>query len=587
VLPLEIPPMANPRLTTALWLGTVLSFVIHIGASWSGSHLLWGFTTLRFVSPALAITLGGLWALALVPALSRRVEPLLTRVAGAWPIWLAIAAALVFVWNDRLHFLGDWLMRRGSVGRNVELAPLYPQALPVDLAFHVEAMRTFGRWVGVDRATRIVGGLEVLLLVVAALEFRSRLRLQPRAGFAAAAVAITAGYLQLFTGFNKAVCDLCVLTAGAMALAVGAPTSGACLIGLGAVAALATVLHRAGVLLVPAVLVAIVLRVRRAELRPLARWLPAIVALALPAIGLAVVGKTVWHLLVTFDWPKHVALPGNPSPLISAIQPDRLLDLVNALALLTPLGILGCVLAPFVVRRERLEECLAIASVAFPMVLLLVFVRPQQGVFRDLDVLAPSAVAVGFVAAWAIGRTIERDRSGGGLALAVATACFACTIAWLALLHDSSRGTAWVRGFTTPEARRSPIERALTWDYLGFRAVEKLQWQEAADAWRATSDVIATARTLSQLAMAETMLGHLEDARTDFRRAVKLDPELTPCWRGIATTSFRLGDYAEARNAANELQRRGASPPELPSLLRALDDVEAQRAPHPESSPRL
>jgi hypothetical protein len=227
------------------------------------------------------------------------------------------------------------------------------------------------------------------------------------------------------------------------------------------------------------------------------------------------------------------------------MQPDRLLDLVNALALLTPLGILGCVLAPFVIRRERLEECLAIASVAFPMALLLVFVRPQQGVFRDLDVLAPGAVAVGFVAAWAIGRTIERDRSGGGLAVAVATACFSCTIAWLALLHDPSRGMAWVRGFTTPEARRSPIERALTWDYLGFRAVEKLQWQQAADAWRATSDVIATARTLSQLAMAETMLGQLEDARSNFRRAVKLDPELTPC-RGTRQPRF---DSATTRGA--------------------------------------
>jgi tetratricopeptide (TPR) repeat protein len=193
-------------------------------------------------------------------------------------------------------------------------------------------------------------------------------------------------------------------------------------------------------------------------------------------------------------------------------------------------------------------------------------------------VLAPGAVAVGFVAAWAIGRVIERDKSSGGLALAVATTCFACTIAWLALLHDSSRGIGWVRGFTTAEAQRPPIERALAWDYLGFQAMQTLQWDQAVVAWQETNRVVTTARTVSQLAMAQTMVGDLDAARANFRRALTIEPGQLLCWRGLATTSYRLGDYAEARRAVRELQRRGASPPELADLLRELDRIEAEQA---------
>jgi hypothetical protein len=575
---LRLVPIPRAPVAIALWIGAALAFALHVFATFCGSHVLWGFSTLRYLSPTLATTLIALWGLALVPVVARRLEPAVARIAGAWPFWLAVVLVLLCVWNDRLQFLGDWLMRRGSVALDVALKDLYPQALPLDLAFHVNALRPLGEWVGVDRATRIAGGLEVVLLVVAALAFRSRLGLGRRAGLATAAVAITAGYLQLFTGFNKAVCDLCVLTALAMAFAVAAPVSAASLVGLGFVSALATLLHRAGVLLVPAVLVAIVLRWRQPGLRPLARWLPALLALALPVIALAFAGPKIWYLLVSFDWPKHVALPGNPPPWIAAFQPGHVLDLVNALALLTPLGILGCLLAPFVARRERLTECLSIASVAFPLALLLVFVRPQQGVFRDLDVLAPGAVAVGFVAAWAIGRVIERDKSSGGLALAVAATCFACTISWLALLHDSSRGIGWVRGFTTAEAHRPPIERALAWDYLGFQAMHTLRWDEAVVAWRETNRVITTGRTVSQLAIAQTMVGDLDAARANFRRALTIEPGQLLCWRGLATTSYRLGDYAEARRAARELQRRGASPPELADLLRELDRIEAEQA---------
>jgi tetratricopeptide (TPR) repeat protein len=210
------------------------------------------------------------------------------------------------------------------------------------------------------------------------------------------------------------------------------------------------------------------------------------------------------------------------------------------------------------------------------MSLPLWFVHPQQGVFRDLDVLAPSAVAIAFVAAWAIGRAIEDSRASHGLAVAVAGTCLACTVGWLALMHDANRAEGWVREFVTPEARRSPIERALTWDFLGYRAFNASNWGEAAHAWRETQYVLATPRTLTQLAMAETMAGDLEAARSHFRGSLALDSTQAVCWRGIATTSFRLGDYREARRAAGKIQRLGAAFSELPDLLRALDRLEAQ-----------
>src|SRR6185503_5157468 len=189
VLTLAPAPIADTRAANLLWLGMLAVLALHLVATAWGSHALWGFATFRYLSPPLALTLGVLWALALVPPIARRVEPVLTGAGFAWPFWLATAVVLVAVWNDRLHFLGDWLLRRGSVALELALTPLYPQAMPLDLLFHVSALRPLGKLVGVDNATRIVGALEVTLLVVAALAFRSRLRLGPRAGFAIAAVA--------------------------------------------------------------------------------------------------------------------------------------------------------------------------------------------------------------------------------------------------------------------------------------------------------------------------------------------------------------------------------------------------------------
>jgi hypothetical protein len=553
----------------ALFLATTLAWLWPLERAW-------GLDAIRYLPPPWAGMLWLGWGLALIPAVACRVEANLSKSAG----WLALpclaSLCLVLGLHDRLHFLGDWLMRRGSAAMDVALEPLYPQALPLDLFLHVRLPRMVSGLLGVDAVARIAGGIEALLLVASGWWLTARSGWGPGARFAALSVAIVGGFLQLFTGFNKAASEMCVLAGAATALAVAAPASGAAMIGLGGVAAIAVLLHRVGVLLVPAVLVAVALRARRSETGAAQRWIPSLVAATLPALSLAAVGPKLWHVLVTFDLPRHIAPPEvRMHPAAALLAPAHLLDVANALAALAPVALVSLLATPALARRVRAVEIAPLAGVVVPMAVPVLAVHPQQGLFRDLDVVAPSVVALAFLAAWVVGRVIADEPRGRGLTVAVTTSALACAVAWMGLHHDPVRGAGWARRFTDPAAHRSAPERALTWDFLGFRAMAEGNWPEAWRAWSEAARLAPSPRILTQLAMAETMTGRLEEARERFRRVLELDPGQTLAVRGIATTSFRLGDYREARRAAARLQAMGAAPPELADLLRELDRIEA------------
>ena len=568
------------RAIDAAWplLGGILAVSLaRLAFSVSSTTWGWGFDAPGHIDPLWSGFLGVVLLLALIPPLARRAMPACERI-GAHPLfWAGAVLAAIGLAPDRLHFLGDWLMRRGAVMQREDLATLFPQALPLDLFLHVSLPRRLVDWTGIDSETvaRLLGAVEALALALIGAGFARVLELPRSASFAAAATIAFGGALALFTGYNKAASEMVVIVAAAGLFATMAVRTGRGLLPLAIVTAIGLSLHRLGLALLPVFVGTAVLWLRLhgghgAWRRPIA-----LAALALPWIALAVIGPKVASLVLGFDATHH--LPGAAGgSWWSVLSGARLLDRVNAIAVLAPLA-LATLALPLALRSSlRRPEMLVLLALALPLAAIALIVQPQQGVFRDLDVFAPAAVAASLLAALLVGWFLERNERVAWLAVPAAALAITSTIGWLTLNHDVTRGGAWVRGFVDEAPRRSPTERALTWDYLGYRAMEEDRWMDAAIAWSHAAEMAPSPRILTLWGMAETMSGDLPRARDLYRRSLSLDSGQRMALRGLASTSFRLGDYDEARVAVRRLQQMNIHAPELPDLVRELELVESR-----------
>src|SRR6185503_1074476 len=109
----------------------------------------WGLNPLRFDPPLLGGSLWALAAVALIPAVGRRLEPLATAIADpaaspwrAYLPWMLAVSLAAWALPDRLHFVGDYLLRdtTGATQSSV-LRSLYPQGFPLDLFLHDTLVR--------------------------------------------------------------------------------------------------------------------------------------------------------------------------------------------------------------------------------------------------------------------------------------------------------------------------------------------------------------------------------------------------------------------------------------------------------------
>src|SRR5512137_1167000 len=106
----------------------------------------WGLNLQRFLAPGWAWAPWAVAALALVPPLARRAEPPFARAGNAigrgsvlaLAAAFAIAVLLVLFLPDRVRFVGDFLLRQGTIEENGPPAKLFPQALPLDVILHVD-----------------------------------------------------------------------------------------------------------------------------------------------------------------------------------------------------------------------------------------------------------------------------------------------------------------------------------------------------------------------------------------------------------------------------------------------------------------
>ena len=583
------------RAAWALWAVAALLVAARAALAFVPTMHLWSLNHQRFLGLAWAWLPWGLAALALLPAIARRALPALewpgNRIArGDWPAWLAamaLAAALVGLLPDRVRFVGDFLLRQGTVEEAEKPSVIFPQALPFDVLLHYRLPLMLERagLTDANGAARLLGAIEAALF--AALAFAVARALRRRGASAATTVALVffCGALGMMTGYSKAFSELVLVTAAVAASGLEAlrgEPRGRALLPLGIAVALGVMLHRSALSLVPALVVAWLLWWRAAGARAWRR--PAALAgIAIPLVAIGVMAPRIiadvrrWDT-VHFE-PAEVAQAGGP--LRAALAGGRALDLLNLLMVLAPLSLAipaaalllsggrgdAMPAAPGAAPRPAPSGSGAAAfllALALPWVLAAPFIHPAQGLFRDWDDFAAAGTAVAIVSAWVASEAIARAPRQAWIGVGLVLAAAAASLQWLAVYADAERGVQRVRAFVTEPPRRTPAERAKTWDYLGITAYRHERWAEAAAAFANAAETGPSYRILIQWAMSQTNAGDLKGAETTYQSLLALHPDAALGWLGLGAVASRLADattpgaqrgayVAESRHAARQL----------------------------------
>ncbi|HEY6866740.1 MAG TPA: hypothetical protein VI792_05750, partial [Candidatus Eisenbacteria bacterium] len=377
---------------------------------------LWSLNLQRFLAPPLAWLTWTLAALALVPALARRVTAglvaagdALARLPAALTLAsMAAAAALAWILPDRVRFVGDFLLRQGTVEEAEKPSIVFPQALPLDVLLHYRLPLLAGTWGLADAngAARVLGALEAALFAWGALAFARVLGRRGPGALATAAIVFFGGYLGMMTGYSKAfselmLLDVAVAVAGIAALrSAGGARAGRGLLPLGLAVAAGATLHRSALGLLPALALVWVAFLRADAGRGAWRKPALIAALAIPILAVAAMTPRIVADVLRWDAvhfnPAEVRAAGGP--LRAAFADHRPLDLLNLLLVLSPLAIAAPVVA-WRLRRAPVHEGagsrleLAVLGVlALPMLVAGPFIHPAQGLFRDWDDFAAAGV---------------------------------------------------------------------------------------------------------------------------------------------------------------------------------------------------
>ena len=249
-------------------------------------------------------------ALALIPAFGRRLEPWLTgagRAIERSPGFATFAAivigvVLVSLFPDRVRFVGDFLIRQGTVQEAVKPSLIYPQALPLDVLLHytIPRMTTDLGLADANGAARWIGAIDAALLAGLAIAFVRALALRGASAAACATVVWFGGYVGLYTGFGKAFAEECVVAAALGTFGVQVVRTGRGLWPFGIALALGITLHRSVLAFVPAALLVwalwFFLHGREAKTRT-----SSLLAIALPVVTLAIMLPRIIQIVRRFD----------------------------------------------------------------------------------------------------------------------------------------------------------------------------------------------------------------------------------------------------------------------------------------------
>jgi tetratricopeptide (TPR) repeat protein len=577
---------AASRAALALWIGLTLIALARAALTFSHGMWVWSLNVQRFLAPGWAWAPWAIAALALIPAIGRRLEPAAARAGDAltrWPLLATVLAGtalamLCLALPDQVRFVGDFLIRQGTVEEAIRPDRVWPQALPLDalLHYHLPLALVRAGLADPNAAARALGAIEAFALGALGVALARALALRGSAALIALTISF-GGYLGLFTGYGKAFTEMTIVTAGFAIGGLAAIRSGRGLLAMNVALALSLVLHRSALGLLPAAALAWALWARRFGDARAWRERSTFVALALPLGTLVAMLPRIIHILLTVD-PVHFAsadVSAGGGLLASSLTPERIADALNVIVLhapLLPAGLLAGAALVFARALPRGREALFLATLALPLALSIPFVHALGGLFRDVDDFAAAGVALALLAAWLAGETLrEAARDRAWLALPALLAVAMPGVQWLAHHADLERGLARVEALMREPPPRIESERGRTWDYLGARWNQLERYDASAAAFREACRTSPSPRMLQQLAIAEGLRGNLRGSFEAWRLTVARDSTNLSAWEGLAETASRLGERAELERALRQVVARDPSNSEARRILTALE----------------
>jgi hypothetical protein len=545
-----------------VWL--LLVFAIRVVAARIPTMHAWSANDARFLPPWLGIAGLAAMALALIPGVRDRLATLLdggrnpTRAGVAIAGVLGVVALIVF--PDRLGFVGDFLLRAGSLHDPGAFSTMFPQAMPLDPWLHYELPRRMAAWLSVQPAevARAIGVSEGVLFALVAARFVRGLELRGAPATAVYATALFGGAFTLYTGYGKPTIDLALLTAciGVFGLELIRTGRSGFVVGVAATAAIAV--HRSSLSLLPALVwlwSVWFVRHGRASLR---RSFPAYAGLALFLVALALLVPRYLDVVFGFDVATNLQsaeVRAQGGVWSAAFHGSHLLDLANIVFLLAPFVVAAPALVVAMRRRiERPSEPLFLAVLVFSFVPSLLFVHVTQGPFRDWDAFAGAGVAMSLLSAWFVGTVTGAGPHGRRLAPAVVMAMVVPMLLRLLLQHDVDRGLAQVRALLTEPPARTESQQIATWDFIGLRNMRLGRWQDAADAYRQVAQRAPHPRALQLWGTNAAAAGQFVEARMAFRAMTVRAPERPMGWAGLWAVATFLDDTASVRTAEARLR---------------------------------
>lgn len=561
-----------------LWAGLIVLAAAGVTAAFLPGMHLWGMNGPRFLPAAIVWPAWLVIALALVPVTATRGAPLLgaagDAIAKHGPVALLVAAlsgaALAYAMPDRVRFVGDFLLRQGTIEEQASVGTLFPQALPLDVLLHYDLPLAMSRagFGDANGAARLVGAIEAGMLAALAVGFARVLGLAGVAAACAAGIVFFGGYLAMFTGYSKAFAELVVLFAAAGVFGLAAirgarRTAGSAgawaLLAMGACVTVALALHRSAPALLPAFVLACALHVHARGRRGMGD-LRVLAALALPLAVAVLLGPRIVRTVARIDavhfTPPEVVAAGGP--LAAAFAGTRGLDLVNLVLLLSPLALLVPFVASAAWRRVRGAGFSFLIVLVLPCALVWPFLHPVGGMHRDWDDFTFGAVVFSLLAAWVTAAALDGEAEAAGarrgahawLAVAALAVAVVPSLQWLYLHSQPDAGIARVHAFVAEPPQRATPERARTWDYLGTIRFQQERWRESAAAFEQAALAAPSPRMLQQWAAAETQAGDFRKAQRIYWRVLEKDSLNASAWLGLGAVSSRFGDIHESRRGA-------------------------------------
>jgi tetratricopeptide (TPR) repeat protein len=493
-----------------------------------------------------------------------------------------VTGMAVWLLSDRTWFTGDFILRLGTLGGPIAAEKIFPQALPLDLFMHVTLPRFVARLSSIDvgSAEYAFGVIKAAALGALAVEFARLLRLRGVVALAAATIVAAGGYLGMLTGCGQAFGDMCLIVA-----AVGVFGLRMCLTGTGLApfsisVALGFCMHREALALMPAWATIVYIRwpsLRRLDRR---RSVREIAWLSLPLATLAAMAPRIVHLMLGFDRSHLVSTGTGPGGFSWALDPQRLLDLLNLMLRLSPLAIavplLAWLLAP---RLRRRTDAAFMLALVVPWLLGMLLVHPEdQGLVRDWGTFAAAGLVVSLCLSWLVAEAIRDAPTHAWLGVALAIGCAVPTVEQLLVSHDPSWGMRRVNAYIDESPRRPDAHRTLALDYLGTRYRLLGNADESARAFERAANITPARRVLYNWALAEADGGHYQRAREILERLIASGGATPDAFYTLGAVSYLLGDRVAARKAVLQTLALAPSAPAARQLLARIDSTSSTAA---------